>query len=185
MMTAARSMTFFGVYLLLIGIPQVLFPQAFYSAFQVPTPSDHTAFILASVTIALGFYYIICAAHEVTIFYQASVVGRLFVSSMAFYSVMNGMAAPTIIPHFAIEFVSALMTGWLLWGEGHSPVPLPPRSRGGKDRHARPAPPEPESEAERQRALDADRALMVAESARIARNSRMMRHASRPSATTD
>lgn len=126
-MTASRTIQIFGVYLLAIGLPQVFFPEAFYRAFGADLPGDHSALLLAAVTVALGFYYLVCAQANVTIFFQATVVGRLFVSAVAVIAVAKGVAAPAILTHFTIEVFFTLLTANALRREGHSPIPLPAR----------------------------------------------------------
>jgi hypothetical protein len=77
MSPAARTVRFFGGYLLAVALVLVLVPNLLLGVLGIPTTSEPWLHVLGVVVGVLGVYYLVAAQHEFTAFIRATVPGRL------------------------------------------------------------------------------------------------------------
>lgn len=110
MTPAARSIAYFGAYILVTGLALLLAPNVLLSIFGMGSTTEAWIRVLGCVAAALGAYYIVMGRAEATPFFAATVWGRtwIFLSFVALVAV--GMAEPPLVIFGAIDLLGAFWT---------------------------------------------------------------------------
>jgi len=100
MTPAARSVSVFGSYLLLLGLALLLIPNPLLALFRLPPTEEVWIRVVGMVVTFLGVYYRAAAAAELRPFFLATVLLR------------------TSVPIFFLIFILAGWTEWPMLGFG-------------------------------------------------------------------
>ena len=114
MSKAAVSMVVFGIYMAIIGLTMLVFPNELLSLFAYPTTTEVWIRILGFIVAVLGYYYLVAARYELTPLFWASVYGRPVVIVVFAGLVLLRLAEPTLILFGAIDLLGAVWTAWAL-----------------------------------------------------------------------
>jgi hypothetical protein len=111
---AAGTIVVFGVYLLLLGVSLILFPNVLLSWFGVPPTIEIWIRVVGMLVLLLGSYYVLAAMSELRPFFQWSVPLR--VSVMFFFGVfvLMGLAPSMLLLFGAIDVFGAAWTWFAL-----------------------------------------------------------------------
>ncbi len=113
MSASALSLFVFGIYLLIIGAGYILIPNAILPLFKLPKTSEPWIRVVGTVVAVIGFYYLIAAENELTIFFIATVFARFAVLVVFTLLVIARKAAPSLIAFGLVDAAGALWT-WLV-----------------------------------------------------------------------
>lgn len=78
MVSAARTVVPFGVYLVAVGLILLLIPNVLLTMLGLPNTDEPWIRVIGVVVLVLGSYYIASGRGEAVAFVRASVPGRLF-----------------------------------------------------------------------------------------------------------
>ena len=82
MTAAARSLYYFGFYLMLTGVTLTVAPNLLLSLFGIPTTTEVWIRVLGNVVFTLGLGYVVVAPSNLRLFLVYSVYARAFVFVM-------------------------------------------------------------------------------------------------------
>ena len=110
MTAAARSIVYFGVYVLLTGLVLLVAPNVLLSLVGLVAATEVWIRVLGSVVTALGAYYVVMGRAEATAFFRATLWGRswIFVSFLGL--VVIGMARPPLVLFGVVDLLGAFWT---------------------------------------------------------------------------
>ena len=125
MSPAARSIFYFGIYMLLVGLALLVAPRLLLGLFADPTNGTLWVRILGLVVCVLGYYYMQAARHELVAFFRASIQARPVVLVVFCLLVLLGLGKPYLILFGLADLLGALWTALAL----RSPQPRPAKTR--------------------------------------------------------
>lgn len=117
MTKSAKSVYYFGFYVLLTGIIIVAIPDQFVSLLKLPQISAGWARVIGLLAIIIGTYDILNGRNNVKPLIKASVYVRLvfFLGVMILFA--TGQMPKEIIPLGAIDLIGAIWTALAIKGE--------------------------------------------------------------------
>jgi hypothetical protein len=110
MSAAAKSVYFFGFYLLLLSAVLTAFPNLLLSTFQLPETNEVWIRVVGVLVFSLGIYYVFMAQTNNTMFLSLSVYIRVSILIWFIAFVVIGWAPTMLIMFGAIDFIAALWT---------------------------------------------------------------------------
>lgn len=114
MSAAARSLLVFGIYVLVLGVVFVAFPQAVIELLRLPAISDGWFRIIGILSLVIGAYDVTGARHDLTAYIRASVPVRVgFAAGCALLVVFRQMP-PVLLLFGATDLAGALWTATAL-----------------------------------------------------------------------
>jgi hypothetical protein len=111
MSNAAKSILFFGAYLLALGLILIVAPNPLLSLFDYPRTDEVWIRIVGMLLVGLGFFYVQAARAELTPFFRWSVFIRLPVMIVFAAFVLLGLATPVLILFGVVDLLAAIWTG--------------------------------------------------------------------------
>lgn len=114
MTRAAKSVYYFGYYLIVLGILVTLFPDFMLQTFFLPPATDVFARVTGVLVFNIGVYYVAGAPSNYIPFLKISIYTRSLVIMSFIAFVMLGFAKPALIPIGAVDFLGAIWTWWEL-----------------------------------------------------------------------
>jgi hypothetical protein len=117
---AAKSVLVFGVYMSVMGVLLLAFPNVLLGLLGYPTTEEVWLRVLGVVTAILGYYYSVAARNELTSFFRASVFARPLVIVFFFAFVALGIAEPILLLFGVVDLLGAVWTGLELRQQGKS-----------------------------------------------------------------
>ena len=110
MSDAAVSVFVFGIYLLVIGSGFLTIPNILLPLLKFPRTDEHWIRVLGIVIASLGFYFVIAAQNEFTVFFWATIVARI-VTCVIFITLVLVKKTPAMLAVFGlIELAGAIWT---------------------------------------------------------------------------
>ncbi len=97
MTSAAKSLYYFGFYLLILGITLTVFPNILLSLFQIAETSEVWIRVLGCVVFGIGLYYVFMAPSNNTLFLTLSVYVRFSILLWFIVFVLMGWAPAQLI----------------------------------------------------------------------------------------
>jgi hypothetical protein len=110
MTAAARSIVYFGVYIVLTGLTLLVAPNALLPVFGLDTTSEVWVRVLGCVVTVVGAYYIAMGRAEATVFFKATLWGRAWIFLSFLGLVVIGMSKPPLVIFGAVDLLGALWT---------------------------------------------------------------------------
>lgn len=110
MTPAARSIVYFGVYVVLTGLVLLLAPNLLLSLFGLGSTTEVWIRVLGSVVIALGAYYVVMGKAEATAFFEATIWGRAWIFLSFLGLVVIGLAKPPLVLFGVVDLLGAFWT---------------------------------------------------------------------------
>lgn len=101
MSDAALSVFVFSIYLVITGLGFIFIPNILLSTLKLPTTNEPWIRILGIVIAAMGFFYVIGAEYELSIFLWATIVER-YAILVSFTLLVISKKAPAILIMFGI-----------------------------------------------------------------------------------
>lgn len=117
MSRSAISLFVFGIFMILIGVPTILFPQYLTLSSGPPTPDYLYIRFTGFFAAALGSYCILAARHEWKEFFRWSIYTRSTLVLMYIVLVLSGNAESRILIDGVIDLAGAIWTAWALRSE--------------------------------------------------------------------
>ncbi len=110
MSKAAKSVFAFGFYCLISGLGFLFTPNLLITTLGFAPSQEAWPRILGGVLIAIAYYYMQAARHEVKAFFRFSVSGRIAVSTLFVGMAVSGWAEPMLAALAVVEFSAAIWT---------------------------------------------------------------------------
>jgi hypothetical protein len=110
MSRSAKSVFYFGIYLLLIGVLLASIPQQFITTLQLPAMPDAWARLLGVLVLILGGYYLIGGRNNLSPFIKATVYLRLLFVAATIVLFASGAMPKEILPLGIIDLLGAVWT---------------------------------------------------------------------------
>ncbi|MCP3921752.1 MAG: hypothetical protein GY714_04125 [Desulfobacterales bacterium] len=117
MSKSARSIFFYSLYLVVLGLFLILVPNILLNLFRYPETSEVWIRVVGMLVILLGFYFFHSAINDLRVFFQATVYARASVPVFFVSFVLLDFAEPVLILFGAIDGLSGLWTQLALWSE--------------------------------------------------------------------
>ena len=114
MSKAAISVFVFSIYLFVLGLVLVAFPNVLLSLIRFPETNEVWIRVAGMLVLILGYYYSTAAQNELTSILRASVIGRFSVLVFFVAFVLLGFAPPILVLFGVIDAVAAIWTGLAL-----------------------------------------------------------------------
>ena len=122
MSRAARSVRWFGVYIVILGMVLVFAPNVLLSIFRVPETREVWIRVLGIVVFDLGVLYWYAGQSEAGSLFRATIATRTLVLVAFVVFVALGMVAPVVILFGAVDFGGGLWTAWAIRADRGKPV---------------------------------------------------------------
>jgi len=114
MTKAARSVFWFGLYLVALGLALIVAPNVLIGLFGFPPTNEPWIRIAGVLAFVLGFYYIQCGRAEVRRFFELTVPARLAVVAFFAAFVMLSLASPILLAFASVDLAGTLWTALAL-----------------------------------------------------------------------
>jgi hypothetical protein len=114
MSRAAISVFVFAIYLFVLGLVLVAFPNVFLSLFRLPETDEVWIRVVGMLLLILGYYYSTAAQNELMPILRASVIGRYSVLVFFIAFVLLDFAPPILVLFGVIDAVAATWTSLAL-----------------------------------------------------------------------
>jgi len=110
MSKAALSVYIFSLYLLVLGLVLLLFPNVLLAHFGIQETTEVWISVVGKLVLILGFYYTTAAKSDLTPFLRATVIARFSVLVFFVAFVVVGWAPVALILFGVIDAVAATWT---------------------------------------------------------------------------
>jgi hypothetical protein len=110
MTNAARSVLWFGVYLVALGLALVVAPNVVIGRFGFPPTNEPWIQVAGVLAFVLGYYDIQCARAEVRRFLELTIPARLGVVASFAAFVMLNLASPILLAFASVDLAGTLWT---------------------------------------------------------------------------
>jgi hypothetical protein len=110
MSRAAKSLFLFGLYLSVLGVVLVLFPNPLLRLFGAPTTNEVWIRINGMFIVCFAYYYIQAARHGLTVFIKWTVWGRAAVIVYFVMFVLFAGAPKALLLFGLVDLLSAIWT---------------------------------------------------------------------------
>lgn len=122
MSSSARSVQVFGIYLVVLGIVLILFPNLLLAAFFLPLTAEVWIRVVGVLVLFLGIYYLRAARLGATEFFLWTVYVRA--SSILFFGafVLRNYAAPPLLLFGVVDLLGAAWTAYALRSSKPAPA---------------------------------------------------------------
>lgn len=114
MSKSARSVFVFGVYLGFVGLALIVVPNFLLGLFFLPSTNDVWVRVVGMLLSFLCFYFTQAARKEMTDFFQWTVYVRASVILFFGAFVLLGLAKPSLLLFYPVDFLGAVWTGMAL-----------------------------------------------------------------------
>lgn len=111
---AARTVFFFGVYLLGLGAILIFIPNVLLNIFGIAATNEVWIRVVGMLAWLLAFYYFRTSLRDTRTFFQDSVYVRSSVIVFFIVFVLAGWAPPALILFGVIDLLGAIWTAWAL-----------------------------------------------------------------------
>jgi membrane-bound ClpP family serine protease len=105
-----RSITVFGVYLLLAGLSFILIPNLILPIFGFATTTEIWIRITGLLTLILGIYFLYSVRHEDRHFFRVTLYGRLIFFTGVTLFVLFKLVSPMLIAFGLVDLIGAAWT---------------------------------------------------------------------------
>ena len=110
MSKTAFTLFAFGIYLLVLGLILIFFPNGLLSIFGLPTTSEVWIRVVGVLAFNIGVYYIFAARAEAKGFFIASCYTRTLVFVMFCMFVFFGLSKPVLIFFGFVDLLGGVWT---------------------------------------------------------------------------
>ena len=109
----ATSTLVFGIYLILVGLAQMLVPNQILTLLGLPETQEVWFRALGLVMVVLGYHCLVAARSEDLPFFQAALVTMPFTIVVLIAFVALGFVGPSLL---LLAVVNAVFLAWVWWG---------------------------------------------------------------------
>lgn len=114
MTRAAKSLYYFGFYLIGLGALVTFFPNAILETFFLPPATDVFVRVTGVLVFNIGLYYVAGAPSNYVPLLRMSILTRCIVLGSFIVFVLLGFAQPALIPLGVVDVLGAIWTWWEL-----------------------------------------------------------------------
>ncbi|MBK8700708.1 MAG: hypothetical protein IPN29_14695 [Saprospiraceae bacterium] len=117
MSKSAKTLFYFGIYVLLTGLSILLVPQTFVTTLGLPDIPTGWARVIGLLVVVIGSYDLVIAKENATVLIRFSVFTRLFFALGVFFLVASQQMNTATLPLGVIDAVTAAWTWFTLRSE--------------------------------------------------------------------
>ena len=110
MTSAARTVWFFGIYLVIEGVFLMLAPSSVLETIGIPEPESVWRIVLGFVVAVLGYYYIRNAKENLTAFFRFTVHIRILQFGFFIFLYLFHKGTFALVGFSLIEFLAGIWT---------------------------------------------------------------------------
>ncbi len=110
MSSAAKSVYYFGFYLLLVGVILTVVPNFLLNTFQIPETNEVWIRVVGVLVFSLGIYYVVMAQTNNTLFFSISIYIRASILLWFTVFALIGWGSPMLIMFGVVDVIGALWT---------------------------------------------------------------------------
>ena len=110
MSAAAKTIFYFSIYLVGLGLTLLIVPNILLNLFKLPSTSEVWIRVIGMLVLTLAFYYWQAAKSDLVTFFRMTVTSRLTVILFFGAFVLLKMAGPTLILFGVVDLLGALWT---------------------------------------------------------------------------
>lgn len=114
MSRSAQSVFVFGLYLVVVGLALILFPNPLFAVLRLPASHEIWPRVVGVLALVLAHYYVQAARREVVAFFRWTVSARIMVFVVFTVFVLLGLAPLPLALLGAGDLAAALWTAWAL-----------------------------------------------------------------------
>jgi hypothetical protein len=114
MSKAARSLYIFAIYLIVIGLGFLVFPNMLLGIFGIPETSEPWIRVMAMLLLILAYYYIHASINELTEFIRITAYARGSVILFFAVFVLLDLAQPTLLLFGVVDLLAYIWTWFSL-----------------------------------------------------------------------
>ena len=118
MSPAAKSIFFFGIYIALLGVLLVFFPNALLGLVSLPPTGEVWIRLAGMLILFMGFFYAQAGRHDLIPFLRWTLVTRSLAAIFVTGFVLGGLIGPIILLFWLGDLAGAVWTGLALRKEG-------------------------------------------------------------------
>jgi hypothetical protein len=108
---AARSVLYFGIYLIVLGATLVIVPGPLLALFGFPPATDIWIRVVGVLVLAIASYYVQAGRNDLRAFFPFTVYARVFVFlSLAAFAILQ-LARPALALFGSVDLLGAIWTG--------------------------------------------------------------------------
>jgi hypothetical protein len=110
MSAAAKTIFYFSIYLVGLGLTLLIVPNMLLNLFQLPSTNEVWIRVIGMLVLTLAYYYWQAAKSDLVTFFRMTVTSRLTVILFFGAFVLLKMAGPTLILFGVVDLLGALWT---------------------------------------------------------------------------
>ena len=114
MTKAARSVFWFGVYLVALGLALIVIPNVLIGLFGFPPTNEPWIRVAGVLAFMLGFYYVRLGRTDDRRFFELTIPARLAVVGFFAAFVILGLASPILLAFGCVDLAGTLWTALAL-----------------------------------------------------------------------
>jgi hypothetical protein len=118
MSSSAKSVFYFGIYLVALGLSLLFFPNIPLNLFGVPSTHEVWIRVVGMLLLALSVYYLVSSRYELVPIFKVTMYVRSTIILFFIAFVLAGLVTPNIIPFAVVDFIGAGWTYFALKKEG-------------------------------------------------------------------
>ena len=104
------SIFVFGIYIICLGLCFIFIPNTILTLFKLEKTNEPWIRVLGLVVAILGFYYLVAAQNDLSIFFWATVVGRFSLFTGLLIMVLVKKVKPQVLILGAVDAAGAIWT---------------------------------------------------------------------------
>ena len=110
----AKTVMFFGLYMLGQGIVLITYPNILLGLFHLPLANEVWVRVVGLALLILSYYYIRCALLDLRVFFELTVHGRTIQLILFILLVLSKQAEPVLLVFAGFEFLTGIWTYFAL-----------------------------------------------------------------------
>jgi hypothetical protein len=110
MTAAAKSVYVFAIYLIVLSVSLIAFPNTLLATFQLPTTDEVWIRVVGVLVFSLSVYYFYMATENNTVFFALSAYVRSTIIVWFTLFVVLGWAPPMLIMFGVVDLLAAIWT---------------------------------------------------------------------------
>src|SRR5690348_10481223 len=114
MTKGSRTIYFFGIYLMLLAVSLMAFPNTLLGMFQIPATNEIWIRVLGAVVLDIGILYVFMAPANSALFMMLTVYVRISILVWFILFAMLGMAPPQLVLFGLLDAAGAAWTYFTL-----------------------------------------------------------------------
>jgi hypothetical protein len=118
MSSSAKSVFYFGLYLAMLGLSLIFFPNIPLNLFGIPSTSEVWIRVVGMLLLALSVYYLVSSRYDIVPIFKVTMYVRPTIILFFIAFAIAGLVTPNVILFAIIDLLGAIWTYLALKKEG-------------------------------------------------------------------